>query len=201
MKFQNSIISPPYFVPLYIRTIEAKYELIWEIFRGSTIKLKFNIGEYGRLTLLNLWKCITVNICPRKTLGTLRAWKPANSMFLNQFVHIWTLSLIVIIDRICHTFIPLVLYCSDKVNCKFFGMVSINDNFQCWFLSLPLTNEGNLILKSTLKVFYGHHAEKLANQLNHCTIGLTERMYDESDHWLPSKTESICAQTGSRTCC
>ena len=149
MKFQNLIVSPPYFVPLYIRTIEAKYGLIWTIFRGAPIKFKFNIAEYGRLTLLNLRKCITANICPRRTLGTLRAWKFAKSMSLDWFVYIWTPSLTVIIDRICHRFILLVLYCNDKVNSKFLGMMSINDNFPCCFLSPPSTNEENLILKST----------------------------------------------------
>ena len=165
MKFQNSIVSLPYFVPLYIRTIEAKYELIWAIFRGSTIKLKFNIAEYGRLTLLNLQKCITVNICPRRAPSTLRASRLAKSMSLDWFMHIWTLSLTVIIDRIRHTFITLVVYRNDKANSKFLGMVSINDNFPCWFLSLPLTNEENLILKSMWRVFYGYHAQKLANHL------------------------------------
>ena len=149
MKFQNLIGAPPYFVPLYIRTIEAKYELIWAIFRGASIKLKFNIVEYGRLTLLNLPKCITVNICPRRTLGALRAWKLAKSMSLDWFMYKWTSSLTVIIDQICHTFIPLVLYCNDKANSKFLDMMSINDNFPCWFLSPPSTNKENLILKST----------------------------------------------------
>ena len=51
------------------------------------MKLKFNIAEYGRLTLLNVRKCITVNICPRRAPGTLRASKLAKSISLDSIFY------------------------------------------------------------------------------------------------------------------
>ena len=65
-----------------------KFHIVILIIRGSSIKLKFNIAEYERLTLLNLRKCITVNICPRRAPGTLRASRLAKSMSLDWFMHI-----------------------------------------------------------------------------------------------------------------
>ena len=126
-----SMLTPTRFVHLHTKMKHKKIHDNPLIFRGCTIKLKFNIAEYGRLTLLNLRKSITVNICPCRAPGTLRAPRLAKSMFLDWFMHIWTPSLTVIIDWICHTFITLVVYCNDKANHKFLGMVSINDNFPC----------------------------------------------------------------------